>query len=66
MNACDEWRYFSEILFYIERKYRMSLNKSLRKQQRAERIKEIRKSLKRDWVLYVFLLPVLIYVALFC
>ncbi len=44
----------------------MSLNNSLRKQQRAVRTKEIKKALKRDWVLYVFLLPVLVYVALFC
>ena len=44
----------------------MSLNNSLRKQQRAVRTKEIKKALKRDWVLYAFLLPVLVYVALFC
>lgn len=44
----------------------MSLNKLLRKQKRTVRTKEMRKSLKRDWVLYVFLLPVLVYVALFC
>lgn len=44
----------------------MNLDKSLRKQQRALQMKRIKISLKRDWVLYVFLLPVLIYVALFC
>lgn len=44
----------------------MSLNHSLRKQQRAVRTKEIKKALKRDWVLYAFLLPVLVYVAMFC
>lgn len=37
-----------------------------KKQLRAARKKEIIKSLKRDWMLYVFLLPILLAVALFC
>jgi len=44
----------------------MTLNKSVRREQRAAKMKMIRKALKRDWVLYLFLLPVLIYVGLFC
>lgn len=41
-------------------------NDSLRKLQRSTRVKEMKKSLKRDWLLYLFLLPVLVYVVLFC
>ena len=44
----------------------MSLDKAVKKQQRAAQIKVIKKSLKRDWVLYLFLVPVLLYVGLFC
>ena len=40
--------------------------KAKKKQQAAANRKVVLRSLKRDWLLYVFLLPVLLYVALFC
>lgn len=38
----------------------------VKKEQRVRKRKSMLKSVKRNWLLYVFLLPVLIYVALFC
>lgn len=38
----------------------------LKKEQRIRKRRFALKSMKRNWLLYVFLLPVLIYVALFC
>lgn len=38
----------------------------VKKEQRVRKRKSMFKSMKRNWLLYVFLLPVLIYVALFC
>lgn len=39
---------------------------SLRRLRRTARVKAMKKSLTRDWLLYLFLLPVVAYVVIFC
>ena len=57
------------LIFCTERiQYQMSnvRKDSLRRLRRTARVKAMKKSLTRDWLLYLFLLPVVAYVVIFC